>query len=45
MRFFKEFDGFIFEFNSLGEYFQFLVGRILAVIIIIGAILLALWLI
>jgi len=45
MRFFKEFDGFIFEFNSLGEYLQFLAGRILAVIIIIGAILLALWLI
>lgn len=45
MRFFKEFDGFIFEFNSLGEYFQFLAGRILAVIIIIGVILLALWLI
>ena len=45
MRFFKEFNGFIFEFNSLGEYFQFLAGRILAIIIIIGAILLALWLI
>ena len=45
MRFFKEFDGFIFEFNSLGEYLQFMAGRILAVIIIIGAILLALWLI
>lgn len=45
MRFFKEFDGFIFEFNSLGEYLQFLAGRILAIIIIIGAILLALWLI
>lgn len=45
MRFFKEFDGFIFEFNSLGEYFQFLAGRILAVIIIVGVILLALWLI
>jgi hypothetical protein len=45
MRFFKEFDGFIFEFNSLGEYLQFLAGRILAVIIIIGVILLALWLI
>jgi len=45
MRFFKEFNGFIFEFNSIGEYLQFLAGRILAVIIVIGIILLALWLI
>lgn len=45
MRFFKEFEGFIFEFNSLGEYFQFLAGRILAVIIVVGVILLVLWLI
>lgn len=26
MRFFKEFNGFIFEFNSVGEYLRFLRG-------------------
>ena len=44
MRFFKEFNGFIFEFNSVGEYLEFLAGRIIAVIVIIGIVLLAFWL-
>ena len=33
MRFFKEFNGFLFEFNSLGEYLRFLLGRLLGTII------------
>ena len=33
MRFFKEFNGFFFEFNSFGEYFRFLLGRLVGAII------------
>lgn len=40
MRFFKEFNGFLFEFNSIGEYLGFLFGRLLGVIIFFGVILL-----
>lgn len=36
MRFFKEVWGFIFEFNSWGEYFGFLLGRVVGIIIFIG---------
>ena len=43
MRFFKEFNGFIFEFNSVGEYLEFLAGRVMAIIVIIGIVLLVIW--
>lgn len=33
MRFFKEFNGFFFEFNSFGEYLRFLLGRLVGAII------------
>jgi len=33
MRFFKEFHGFFFEFNSLGDYFKFLLGRLVGAIL------------
>jgi len=36
MRFFKEFHGFFFEFNSLGDYFKFLLGRLVGAIIGLG---------
>lgn len=36
MRFFKEFNGFIFEFNSFGEYLRFLLGRLVGTIIGVG---------
>lgn len=36
MRFFKEFNGFFFEFNSFGEYFQFLLGRLVGAVIGVG---------
>jgi len=36
MRFFKEFNGFFFEFNSLGDFFKFLLGRIVGTILAIG---------
>lgn len=36
MRFFKDFNGFLFEFNSFGEYFHFLLGRLLGAIIGVG---------
>ena len=36
MRFFKEFNGFIFEFNSTGDFFKFLLGRLIGAIIGIG---------
>ncbi len=36
MRFFKEFHGFFFEFNSLGDYFKFLLGRLVGAILGIG---------
>lgn len=36
MRFFKEFNGFLFEFKSLGDYFKFLLGRLVGAIIGIG---------
>jgi len=32
MRFFKEFHGFLIEFNSFGEYCKFLLGRLLGAI-------------
>jgi hypothetical protein len=44
MRFFKEVWGFIFEFNSVGEYISFMLGRLLGVIIFIGFILLLIYL-
>ena len=40
MRFFKEYWGFIFEFNSLGEYFKFMLGRLVGAIIGIGILIL-----
>ena len=33
MRFFKDFNGFLYEFNSWGEYLRFLLGRLLGTII------------
>jgi hypothetical protein len=36
MRFFKEFHGFFIEFNSLGDYFKFLLGRLVGAILGIG---------
>lgn len=44
MRFFKEVWGFIFEFNSIGEYLSFLLGRLIGLIIFIGIIILIIWL-
>jgi len=44
MRFFKEFNGFFFEFNSIGEYVGFLIGRLLGVIIFFGTLFLLFWL-
>lgn len=44
MRFFKEVWGFIFEFNSIGEYISFFLGRLLGVMIFIGPILLLFYL-
>lgn len=44
MRFFKEQWGIFWEFNSLSEYASFLLGRLLGVIIFVGAIILAIWL-
>lgn len=44
MRFFKEVWGFIFEFNSIGEYLSFLFGRLIGLIIFIGIIILIIWL-
>ena len=38
MRFYKEVWGIIWEFNSIGEYIAFLVGRVLGTIIVIGGI-------
>ena len=43
MRFFKEFDGFLFEFNSWGEYFKFLLGRLIGAIIAVGILVLILF--
>lgn len=40
MRFFKEYDGFLFEFNSFGEFLSFLVGRLLGLIIFIAVLVL-----
>ena len=36
MRFFKEFNGFLFEFKSWREYFSFVIGRLVGVIILVG---------
>ena len=44
MRVFKEVWGFIFEFNSIGEYIEFLLGRLLGIIIFIGIVILLLYL-
>lgn len=38
MRFFKEVWGFIWEFNSIGEFISFTIGRLLGVVIFIGCI-------
>ena len=35
MRFFKEFDGIIWEFNSVGEYINFVVNRAICYILVI----------
>lgn len=46
MRFFKEYSGFLFEFNSLGEFFRFLLGRLIGTIVgiaILGLILFLLY--
>ena len=40
MRFFKEVWGFIIEFNSIGDYLSFMLGRLLGVIIIVGILIL-----
>lgn len=37
MRFYKEVWGIIWEFNGIGEYISFVIGRILGVIIFFGA--------
>ena len=44
MRFFKEVWGIIWEFDSIGDFMAFTLGRLLGVIIFVGAILLAIWL-
>ena len=44
MRFFKEYHGFFFEFNSLGEYFEFLLGRLVGAVLGIGVLLLIVYL-
>ena len=36
MRFYKEVWGIIWEFNSIGEYISFCIGRLLGVIIFFG---------
>jgi NADH:ubiquinone oxidoreductase subunit H len=36
MRFYKEVWGIIWEFNGIGEYISFMVGRLLGVIIFFG---------
>lgn len=36
MRFYKEVWGIIWEFNSIGEYVWFIIGRIIGFIIFIG---------
>jgi hypothetical protein len=36
MRFYKEVWGIIWEFNSIGEYVSFCIGRLLGVIIFFG---------
>jgi NADH:ubiquinone oxidoreductase subunit H len=38
MRFYKEVWGIIWEFNSIGEYVSFCIGRLLGVIIFFGGI-------
>ena len=40
MRFFKEVWGFIIEYNSIGDYFSFMLGRLLGVIILVGILIL-----
>jgi len=42
MRFFKEFYGFIFEFNSWGDYLKFIIARLLGMIAAIAVIFLVL---
>ena len=43
VRFYKEQWGFIFEFNSIGEYLEFLLGRLLGIIIFFGILFLIFW--
>lgn len=42
MRFFKEYNGFLFEFNSIKDFLMFTLGRLVGAIIGIGIILFAL---
>ena len=44
VRFFKEAWGFLFEFNSIGEYLSFLLGRVIGVVIFVGILFLFFWL-
>ena len=43
MRFYKEAWGFLFEFNSIGEYLSFLLGRVIGVVIFVGILFLIFW--
>lgn len=43
MRFFKEFNGFIIEFNSIKDYLWFLLGRLVGFVIGIGILALILY--
>jgi hypothetical protein len=43
VRFFKEAWGFLFEFNSIGEYLSFLLGRVIGVVIFVGILFLIFW--
>lgn len=45
MRFFKKFGGIIWEFNSIGEYIDFLIGRVVGFIVFVALILGVLYLI
>jgi hypothetical protein len=38
MRFYEEWQGFIWEYNSIGEYVKAVIGRLLGTIIVIGLI-------
>lgn len=36
MRFFEQWNGFIWEYNSFGDYLKALLGRLLGVVVAIG---------